>query len=92
MGIEAPISHGRDEYNFGWMNRLIMAPAREMVPANNFTTVTIGMETLQPIREDKEYNVRLHLRDESGTAEDPNQYPEFTIDAAGFSPRTIEEF
>ncbi|NBC27463.1 MAG: hypothetical protein GVY08_11415 [Bacteroidetes bacterium] len=30
MGIAAPISHGRDKNNFGWMNRLIMALAREI--------------------------------------------------------------
>ncbi|NBC27069.1 MAG: hypothetical protein GVY08_09425 [Bacteroidetes bacterium] len=76
----------------GDMIDFTLNPQTVSVPEDGSADVTVGLQTLLPIREDKTYFASVQMNDESGNATQAQKTRTFQIEVDGFSPRTIEEF
>jgi len=68
------------------------AAVQASLSSGDTATIPISLQTMRPINEDAEFRVQIRMDDLSNTADDDPQFGEFTINADGFAPRTIEEF
>jgi hypothetical protein len=68
------------------------AAVQASLSSGDTATIPISLQTMKPINEDAEFRVQIRMDDLSNTADDDPQFGEFTINADGFAPRTIEEF